>query len=128
MGEVSSELVAQSYQEQAAALASGGADGLVVETMMDLTEAELAVQAAKSTGLPVVACMTFGRGKNKDRTMMGVSIEEAVKSFTNLGADVLGSNCGQGLGGDLDAGQPRALPSLLCQESCASLARRRGPG
>jgi methionine synthase I (cobalamin-dependent) len=101
MGEVSPELVAQSYQEQADALASGGADGLVVETMMDLAEAELAVQAAKSTGLPVVACMTFGRGKNKDRTMMGVSIEEAVESFTNLGADVVGSNCGQGLEGML---------------------------
>jgi methionine synthase I (cobalamin-dependent) len=101
MGEVSSELIAQSYQEQAAALASGGADGLVVETMMDLKEAELAVEAAKSTGLPVVACMTFGRGKNKDHTMMGVSVEEAVKSFSNFGVDVVGSNCGQGLEGML---------------------------
>jgi len=101
MGEVSLELVAQSYQEQAAALASGGADGLVVETMMDLKEAELAVQAAKSTGLPVVACMTFGKGKNKDHTMMGVTVEEAVKSFSNLGVDVVGSNCGQGLEGML---------------------------
>ena len=102
MGEVSSELVAQSYQEQAAALASGGADGLVVETMMDLKEAELAVQAAKSTRLPVVACMTFGKGKNKDHTMMGVSVEEAVRSFSNLGVDVVGSNCGQGLEGMLN--------------------------
>jgi len=102
MGEVSPELVAQSYREQAAALASAGADGLVVETMMDLKEAELAVQAAISTGLPVVACMTFGRGKNKDHTMMGVSVAEAVKSFSHLGVDVVGSNCGQGLEGMLN--------------------------
>jgi len=101
MGEVSPELIAQSYQEQAAALASAGADGLVIETMMDLKEAELAVQAAKSTRLPVVACMTFGRGKNKDHTMMGVTGEEAVESFSNLGVDVIGSNCGQGLEGML---------------------------
>ena len=101
MGEVSPELVAQSYHEQAAALAEGGADGLVVETMMDLKEAEIAVQAAKSTGLPVVACMTFGKGKNKDHTMMGVSVEQAVASFSNLGVDVIGSNCGQGLEGML---------------------------
>lgn len=101
MGEVSPEQIAQSYQEQADALASAGADGLVVETMMDLKEAELAVQAAKSTRLPVVACMTFGRGKNKDHTMMGVTVEEAVKSFSNLGVDVVGSNCGQGLEGML---------------------------
>jgi len=101
MGEVSPELIAQSYHEQADALAAAGADGLVVETMMDLQEAELAVQAAKSTGLPVVACMTFGRGKNKDHTMMGVTVEEAVKSFSSLGVDVVGSNCGQGLEGML---------------------------
>jgi len=101
MGEVSPELVAQSYHEQAAALAEGGADGLVVETMMDLKEAEIAVQAAKSTGLPVVACMTFGKGKNKDHTMMGVSVEQAVACFSNLGVDVIGSNCGQGLEGML---------------------------
>ncbi len=101
MGEVSPELVARSYNEQAAALAEGGADGLVVETMMDLKEAEIAVQAAKSTGLPVVACMTFGKGKNKDHTMMGVSVEQAVASFSNLGVDVIGSNCGQGLEGML---------------------------
>jgi len=99
MGEVSPELVAESYQEQADALAAAGADGLVVETMMDLKEAELAVQAAKSTGLPVVACMTFGRGKNKDHTMMGVTVAEAVESFSKLGVDVIGSNCGQGLEG-----------------------------
>jgi len=101
MGEVAPELIAQSYQEQADAQAAAGADGLVVETMMDLKEAELAVAAAKSTGLPVVACMTFGRGKNKDHTMMGVTVEEAVKSFGNLGVDVVGSNCGQGLEGML---------------------------
>jgi len=101
MGEASPELIAQSYQEQATALASAGADGLVVETMMDLKEAELAVEAAKSTRLPVVACMTFGKGKNKDHTMMGVTVEEAVKSFSHLGVDVIGSNCGQGLEGML---------------------------
>ena len=101
MGEVSPELVARSYHEQATALAEGGADGLVVETMMDLKEAEIAVQAAKSTGLPVVASMTFGKGKNKDHTMMGVSVEQAVSSFSNLGVDVIGSNCGQGLEGML---------------------------
>jgi methionine synthase I (cobalamin-dependent) len=101
MGEASPELIAQNYQEQATALASAGADGLVVETMMDLKEAELAVEAAKSTRLPVVACMTFGKGKNKDHTMMGVTVEEAVKSFSHLGVDVIGSNCGQGLEGML---------------------------
>ena len=99
MGEVVPETVAKSFQEQADALAAGGADGLVVETMMDLQEAELAVQGAKSTGLPVVACMTYGAGKNGDRTLMGTSVEQAVKCFSKLKVDAVGSNCGQGLEG-----------------------------
>ncbi len=101
MKEIDPERVARSFREQAEALASGGADGLVVETMMDLQEAELAVQAAKSTGLPVVACMTYGAGKDKDRTLMGVSIAQAVERFVALGVDIVGSNCGQGLEGML---------------------------
>jgi methionine synthase I (cobalamin-dependent) len=47
------------FREQAAALKEGGADAIVIETMADLTEARLAVAAAKETNLPVVACMVF---------------------------------------------------------------------
>jgi methionine synthase I (cobalamin-dependent) len=45
--------------------------------------------------------MTFGKGKNKDHTMWGASVEQAVASFSNLDVDVIGSNCGQGLEGML---------------------------
>ena len=37
------------------------------------------LSAAASTDLPVVACMVFGAGKNKDRTMMGTTPEQAVE-------------------------------------------------
>ncbi len=36
-----------------------------------------AIAAARGTGLPVVACMVFDSGKDKDRTMMGTTPEEA---------------------------------------------------
>ena len=101
MGEITSDAIARSFAEQADALAFGGADGLVVETMMDLKEAELAVRGAKNTGLPVVACMTYGAGKDKDRTLMGVRVEQAVECFAKLDVDIVGSNCGQGLEGML---------------------------
>jgi len=94
MGEVEPEVVAAAFREQADALAEGGARGLVVETMSDLEEATLAVQAAKATGLPVVACMAYGSGKAGDRTMMGVMPEQSVEAFTAAGADVIGANCG----------------------------------
>jgi methionine synthase I (cobalamin-dependent) len=57
------------------------------------------VQAARETGLPIVACMVFDCGKDKDRTMMGTRPEEAALALTNAGADVIGANCGQGIEG-----------------------------
>ena len=95
--EVTEEQLAAAFQEQASAQAEAGADAIVVETMMDLTEAKLAVEAALATGLPVVACMVFDSGKNKDRTMMGVGTEQAAEALTALGADVIGANCGLGV-------------------------------
>ena len=99
MGEVSAVEVETAFAEQAAALAAAGADGLVIETMSDLAEAHLAVLAAKATGLPVVACMVFDSGRNHDRTMMGTTPEQAAGSLLDAGADLLGSNCGQGIAG-----------------------------
>jgi 5-methyltetrahydrofolate--homocysteine methyltransferase len=76
-GDVTEEELRAAFTEQAEALVLGGADGLVLETMQDLEEAKLAVAAAKATGLPVVASMVFDSGKDKDRTMMGTTPEQA---------------------------------------------------
>ena len=54
-GEISAEELAEAFAEQAEALKRAGADGIVVETMSDLDEARIAVDAARKTGLPVVA-------------------------------------------------------------------------
>jgi methionine synthase I (cobalamin-dependent) len=98
-GEVTEDELSVAYDEQARALADAGADALVVETMADLTEATLAVKAAKMTSLPVVACMVFDSGKNKDRTIMGTTPEQAAETLAAAGADVIGANCGQGIAG-----------------------------
>jgi methionine synthase I (cobalamin-dependent) len=99
MGEVTEEELSGAFSEQAEALAAGGADGIVIETMADLEEAVLAVRAAKATGLPVAACMVYDSGADKDRTMMGVAPEQEAEAFTEAGADVIGCNCGQGIEG-----------------------------
>lgn len=98
-GEVSFEELCEAFAEQARALAAAGADALVIETMTDLNEATAAVTAARTTGLPVVACMVFDSGKKKDRTMMGATPEQAAAALTKAGADVIGANCGQGVAG-----------------------------
>jgi methionine synthase I (cobalamin-dependent) len=99
MGDVSEDDVRDAFVEQADALAEGGADGIVIETMSDLTEARIAITAARDTGLPVVACMSYDSGKSKDRTMMGITPEQAAKELAAAGADVIGANCGQGIEG-----------------------------
>jgi methionine synthase I (cobalamin-dependent) len=96
-GEATAEELTAAFAEQARALAAGGADALVVETMSDLDEAKLALAAAKATGLPVVACMVFDAGRDKDRTMMGATPEQVARELTTAGADVIGANCGVGI-------------------------------
>jgi len=99
MGDVTEDELYQSFLEQAKAMKAGGADGLVIETMADIEEAKIALKAAKETELAVAVCMTYDSGKNKDRTMMGVSPEQAAETLTDAGADIIGSNCGQGIEG-----------------------------
>jgi len=98
-GEITQDEMLKAFQEQATALAKAGADAIVVETMSDPAEAQLAVVAALATNLPVVACMVFDSGKDKDRTMMGTTPEEAAETLTAAAADVIGANCGQGISG-----------------------------
>ncbi|RMF86727.1 MAG: methionine synthase [Planctomycetota bacterium] len=99
MGERTEDELRAAFEEQAQALAEGGADAIVIETMADTAEAVLAVTAAKQTGLPVVACMTYDSGKDLDRTMMGITPEQAAEKLAEAGADAIGANCGQGIEG-----------------------------
>ena len=97
LGQVSDTDLKAAFAEQARALVDAGAEGLVIETMSDPAEAALAVAAARETGLPVVACMTFGSGAKQDRTMMGTTPEQAAEQLAAAGADAIGSNCGHGI-------------------------------
>jgi methionine synthase I (cobalamin-dependent) len=96
-GEVSEDQLRAAFEEQARELAAARADALVVETMSNLEEARVAVSAARTTGLPVVACMVFDSGRDKDRTMMGTTPEQAAQTLSAAGADFIGANCGQGI-------------------------------
>jgi methionine synthase I (cobalamin-dependent) len=96
-GEAGEAELRAAFAEQAKFLAEAGAQALVFETMSDLAETSIAVAAARETGLPVVACMAFDSGKNRDRTMMGVTPEQAATELTRAGVDVIGANCGQSI-------------------------------
>ena len=98
-GEVTEEELTAAFTEQCHALAEAGADALLIETMADLDEMRIAVKAARTTGLPVIASMVFDSGKEKDRTMMGATPEQVAAALTEAGADVIGANCGLGIEG-----------------------------
>jgi len=95
-GEVSESELGEVFAEQATALAEGGVHGFVIETMSELAEARIALKAAQRIGLPVVVSMTYDSGKGFERTMMGITPEEASEEFKVAGADVIGANCGMG--------------------------------
>lgn len=95
LGTLSFEDAVQGFAEQAAALRDGGVDYFQVETMSDLREVEAAIQAIRSVSdLPIVATLSFDTSR---RTMMGVHPADAAKRLPELGADVIGANCGNGV-------------------------------
>jgi methionine synthase I (cobalamin-dependent) len=98
-GDISPKDMEEVFNEQAEALALAGIDAIIVETMTDLEEAVIAIKAARSTGLPVVASMVFDSGMDMDRTMMGLTPEQVVEGLEKAGVDVLGANCGQYVAG-----------------------------
>ena len=93
LGDVSWSTMSEAFRVQAECLAEGGADLLLCETFSDLNEVQIAIDAARSTGLPVFATMTYDINLH---TMMGVSPDDGMRACEEAGADVVGCNCGNG--------------------------------
>jgi methionine synthase / methylenetetrahydrofolate reductase(NADPH) len=92
-GELAVDGIRDCFLYQAAALADGGVDLLILETFAELEELEIAIAAAKETGLPIVANLAFGEGS---KVYGGINAETAAQRLVVAGADVIGANCGAG--------------------------------
>ena len=91
------------FKDQIEALLTGGADAVLVETMVDPAEAVVGVEAARlvSATIPVVVTYAFQKpSPGVFKTIMGTTVTEAVTRALDAGADIVGANCGTGL--DLD--------------------------
>jgi 5-methyltetrahydrofolate--homocysteine methyltransferase len=95
--EVNTEQLRDAFSEQARALASERPDALLIETMTDLAEARIAAAAALETRVPVIVSLVFDSGKNRDRTIMGTTPEQAATALTSDGVHGIGANCGLGI-------------------------------
>ena len=104
MGEVSEEELAEGFALQAKALEKGGVDVICIETMSAVDEACCAIKAVKGVSdLPIVCTFTFEKTAAGDyKTMMGVSPAEMVEAVKGAGAQVIGTNCGNGIDGMVD--------------------------
>jgi 5-methyltetrahydrofolate--homocysteine methyltransferase len=98
-GPIEPGAMAENFSRQLQVLIEAGADIICVETMSDIQEAVLAVKAAKaiSAAIPVMATMTFNKTPRGFFTIMGVDIQRAAKELEAAGADIIGSNCGNGI-------------------------------
>lgn len=98
MGEVSEQELYDGFFIQASALKNGGVNAICIETMSAIDEACIAIRAAKdSTNLEVACTFTFEKtALGEYRTIMGASPEEMVLAVKDAGADVIGTNCGNG--------------------------------
>jgi len=95
LGKVTLEDARAAFAEQIAALAEGGVDLLIGETMMSVDEAEQAVLAAREVApqLKIAVMMTVNEDGN---CLDGTSPEEAAERLTVIGADAVGCNCSSG--------------------------------
>ena len=98
-GDTNPEVIYEAFYRQMSAVIGEGVDMICIETMTDLNEASLAVQAARSisSSIPVCATMTFDPTQRGFFTIMGVTIEQAANGLTQAGANIIGSNCGNGI-------------------------------
>ena len=98
LGDISHNEMHEAFAEQSQALAEGGADGILLETMTSLDEIKIGIEAVKnSTSLPIFATMTFDKGPRGYFSMMGVTPRQTAMELSNTNIDVLGANCGNGI-------------------------------
>jgi len=144
LGPTSLKEAREGFREQIAALAEGGADLLIVETMIDPNEAHQALLAARDVcSLPVVVQMTV---LDDGSTPIGALPEDFARKLDEWGADIIGLNCsvgpaailealeiiaavtGRKLSAQPNAGMPRTVEGrniyLSSPEYLASYARR----
>jgi methionine synthase I (cobalamin-dependent) len=91
LGPLSEEDACAAFTEQAEALARGGADLMWIETMSSVEETEAAIAGARTTGLPVVAMLSFD---TNGRTMMGITPSDLAGLHRKHQLAACGSNCG----------------------------------
>ena len=94
-GDMETKEARHAFAEQVQLGCSSDVDLIIIETMYDLEELAIAAEQAKihGQGKPVFCSVTI---QNKDRTLMGNSINDVATRLIDLKIDAFGINCGFG--------------------------------
>lgn len=95
LGDLDFEEAYGSFYAQAAALASAGADYIIIETCIDIQEMRAALLAAKAAAptVPVICQLSYSED---GRTVTGTDPQTAAIILEAMGADIIGINCSLG--------------------------------
>jgi len=96
-GDFTEDQVREAFNEQASALVSAGADGIIIETQTALEELLLGIQASKQAGAAcVIGSLAYDVTLDGStfRTMMGIDPERAAEFMQENGVDIVALNCG----------------------------------
>ena len=94
LGSIEPEEARAAFGEQAEGLLEGGVDGFIVETMSDLVEVRLAVEAIRAlTDLPILATFAF---TEEGVTFLGRGAAEVATVLRGLPVQAIGANCSVG--------------------------------
>lgn len=94
-GDLAAEDAEKAFRDQAKALLAAGVDGIVIETMMDLNEAELAVRSVREVAPDLALALTLTFAGN-GRTIFGNSAEDLWSLASKYDLTAAGCNCSSG--------------------------------
>ena len=93
LGTLGKDELREMYSVMAAAGVEAGAEAIMLETFMDVEMLRIAAESCLGRGVPVICSLTFAK---RHRTMMGDTVEKAVRTLAPLGIEGIGMNCSAG--------------------------------
>lgn len=97
MGSMTVERAKAIYVHQTGIIEAAGVDLFLIETIFDLNEAIIALEAVKAvSSKPVFCSLTFNQTKKGFFTLMGNPVEASMQRLRDAGAAAVGANCSLG--------------------------------
>ena len=89
------QVLREAYKEQIQALADGGVDALLIETIFDVRNAEIAVEAAQDVAPALPIMLSFNVSTADGHNMLGQSIVDFISHLLSLNTKLysVGINC-----------------------------------